>query len=166
MGGLWLISALWELKSAKALRNPPLSTGGSKGWMRASWCQDSHVGKRLFESCPHMGWGSQLQESMLVGLLRTSVGAGSSGEQTHRMPQKGSTSKAGNVWTKVYSFLRAAVTKGHKPTKSWVVQWANSDRESWEPKGKSRSHNKEPENLQAMEMKAKMNSWKRWTFLG
>ena len=45
MGVLWLIQCcLWELKSAKALRNPSLSTGGSKGWMRASWCQDSHVG--------------------------------------------------------------------------------------------------------------------------
>ena len=55
MGVLWLIQCcLWELKSAKALRNPSRSTGGSKGWMRASWCQDSHVGQRLFESCPHI----------------------------------------------------------------------------------------------------------------
>lgn len=145
MGGVWVpprkskrvdngwLSAEGEPESATMLRKAPTVSRRDKGWMRASWGQGSHGGQRTFEVLPKgthpLGWGSQLQETMLNGLLRTTVGASSPGEKTHPMPQKGSNPRAGNVWTKVRSFLRAAVTKCHRPTKSWVKQWVGSDRE-------------------------------------
>ena len=112
MCGLWLIKCcLWELKSAKALRNSPLSTGGSKGWVRASWCQNSHVGQRLYESCPSIP--STGVRVPVAGVYVSWTVENPSWSRQHRIANTSHATEREyfQSWGCLNSSLRAAVTK-------------------------------------------------------